>query len=157
MSERLIRLGVDVGDARVGVARSDADGVLATPVDTFARESAAAALQAVLVDTGAERVYVGLPKSMNGSEGPAAAKARAFVEELVSLPEAPGEPLYDVFFVDERFTTVSAHKALSASGRKTATHRSVVDQVAAVFILQTALDHERTRGGAVGEPWNPQS
>lgn len=155
MSERFVRLGVDVGDARVGIARSDLDGLIATPVRTLPRQEAARELQSLMFEERAERIYVGLPRSLAGHEGAAAEKARAFVEELVALEPLEGEGEYEVFFVDERLTTVDAHRALSASGRKTRTHRSVVDQVAAVMILQTALETERSRGTAAGEPWTP--
>lgn len=154
---RFVRLGVDVGDARVGIASSDPDGLIATPVETAARDGAPRRVQHHLAQTGAERLYVGLPRSLRGQEGRAAAKARDFVDELVALEPLPGEPEYEVFFVDERFTTVSAHSALSRSGRKTKEHKSVVDQVAAVMILQSALDLERRRGVPAGEPWEPRS
>lgn len=153
---RLVRMGIDVGDARVGIAASDPDGLLATPCETANREGAARRVQSIVTERGAERLYVGLPRSLRGEEGAAAKKARAFVEELVALPEVENEPEYDVYFVDERFTTVSAHSALSTSGRKTKDHKSVVDQVAAVMILQSALDFERSRGSAAGEPWLPK-
>lgn len=154
MPRRFVRIGVDVGDARVGVARSDADGLLATPVDTFPREEAAPKLQALIAELGAERLYVGKPRLLSGECGTAVEKAHAFIAELAELEPIESEPEYDVYFVDERMSTVSAHRALSDSGRRHRTHRPVIDQVAAVMILQTALDFERARGAAAGEPWS---
>lgn len=145
-----------MGDARVGIAQSDLDGIIASPVDTFARETSAAQLQRHIVETGASRIYVGLPRNMDGSEGAAASKARAFIDELCALEPLEGEGEYEVFLIDERLTTVSAHRALSASGRRMKNHRSVVDQVAAVMILQSALDQEKARGTTAGEQWFPE-
>jgi putative Holliday junction resolvase len=93
---------------------------------------------------------VGLPRSLSGAEGVAAEKARAFAEELVTLLEASA-PETEVRLIDERLTTVSAHKALHSSGRRGRRHRQVVDQVAAVMILQQALDLERSSGRRGGE------
>ncbi|MCT1866035.1 Holliday junction resolvase RuvX [Dermabacter sp. p3-SID358] len=155
MSRRFVRIGVDVGDARVGVARSDADGLLATPVETFPRADAASRLQALITELEAERLYVGKPRLLSGEEGTAVEKAHSFVSELADLEPIVGEPDYDVYLVDERLSTVSAHRALRDSGRRHRTHRPVIDQVAAVMILQTALDFERARGAAAGEPWSP--
>lgn len=157
---RYTRLGVDVGDARVGCARSDRDGLIATPVETFPRETAAAQIAAYALEAGARVIMLGLPKSMNGQEGAAAEKARAFAEELAAqlpadrLPDGAAEQM-QLRFVDERLTTVSAHRALTSSGRKMKKHRSVVDQVAAVMILQTALDQERATSELPGELWLP--
>lgn len=147
---RHVRLGVDVGDVRVGVARSDLDGLLATPVETMPRETAAAGIAALVAATDAQVVMVGLPRSLDGHEGPAALKARAFCEELDAAMRTVG-PVARLRLVDERLTTVTAHQALHSSGRKGRKHRSVVDQVAAVMILQQALDIERSSGRPPGE------
>lgn len=152
MSElrRGVRLGVDVGDVRVGLARSDPDGMLATPVETVPRDTAVAAIAACARETDARAIMVGLPRTLSGAEGPAAQKARQVAEELVA--ELAGDPdPAEVRMVDERLTTVSAHQALHASGRKGRKHRQVVDQVAAVMILQQALDLERSAGRRAGE------
>lgn len=151
--ERGVRLGVDVGEVRVGIAKSDPDGLLATPIATFDRNSAAISLQELIVEFGAVRIYVGLPKSLNGAENSAAQKARDFVDELSKLKPLENEGDYDVYFIDERFTTVSAHQALSNAGVKHKAHREVIDQVAAVMILQAALDQERQRQAAAGTAW----
>lgn len=147
---RGVRLGVDVGDVRVGLARSDRDGLIATPVETVPREHAVARVLAEAVDAEAHAIMVGLPRSLDGSEGPAARKARDFAGELVGAL-APVLPDASVHLVDERLTTVSAHRAMHASGRKGRKHRSVVDQVAAVMILQNALETERATGRRSGE------
>lgn len=147
---RGVRLGVDVGDVRVGLARSDMDGLLATPVETVPREVAAARILAEAAEAGARAIMVGLPRSLDGSEGAAAAKARTLAEQLATALAGEHEPP-EVRLVDERLTTVTAHQALHRSGRKGRTHRQVVDQVAAVMILQQALDVERSTGARAGE------
>ncbi|WP_019544307.1 Holliday junction resolvase RuvX [Streptomyces sulphureus] len=143
------RLGVDVGDARIGVASSDPDGLLATPVETVSGRDVPAArrrLVALVEEYEPLEVVVGLPRSLNGGEGPAAAKVRAFVEELAKAV-AP----VAVRLVDERMTTVSAAQSMRASGVSAKKGRSRIDQAAAVVILQTALETERTSGEAPGE------
>jgi putative Holliday junction resolvase len=91
-------------------------------------------------------VYVGLPRHLSGAEGAATSDARAFARRLAAAV-APVE----VRLVDERMTTVSAHAQLRAAGKKTKKHRSVIDQAAAVIILQSALDVERATGMRAGE------
>lgn len=150
------RLAVDVGSVRVGLAASDPDGLVATPVATLPRDTRPAAPGALPSDIAsvvaevAERfaatVYVGLPKHLSGSEGAAAAAARAYAGALAQAV-AP----VPVRMVDERMSTVTAHHALHASGRSGRRHRAVVDQAAAVVILQTALDAERSSGRRPGE------
>jgi putative Holliday junction resolvase len=179
------RRGVDVGMARIGLAASDPDGLVATPVETVPRVLATpgkqggstskqggsqagkqAGRQAArsakgttadvsrIVAEAAERfaavVYVGLPRHLSGKEGAATADAREFGARLVVALGAAGERA-EVRLVDERMTTVSAHQALHAAGRKTKKHRSVIDQAAAVIILQSALDAERAKGERAGE------
>ncbi|MGP9536911.1 Holliday junction resolvase RuvX [Brachybacterium sp. AOP43-C2-M15] len=147
---RGVRLGVDVGDVRVGLARSDLDGMIATPVETLPRDTAVRRVAEEVRELEARVIMVGLPRSLDGTEGPAAHKAREFAAELVAAmaADAPGS---EVRLIDERLTTVSAHQALHRSGRKGRKHRQVVDQVAAVMILQQALDTERSTGARTGE------
>ena len=147
---RGVRLGVDVGDVRVGLARSDPDGMLATPVETVPRDRAVDTIVAYARETEARAIMVGLPRSLSGAEGAAAEKARQVAEELARELSGDTDPA-EVRMVDERLTTVTAHQALHASGRKGRKHRQVVDQVAAVMILQQALDLERSRGTRAGE------
>ncbi|GAA4712070.1 putative holliday junction resolvase [Promicromonospora umidemergens] len=151
------RLGVDVGMARIGLAASDPDGLVATPVETVPRVlkgRGTTADVARIVAEAQERfavvVYVGLPRHLSGKEGAATADARAFAACLVVALAAAGE-VAEVRLVDERMTTVSAHQALHAAGRKSKRHRSVIDQAAAVIILQSALDAERAKGERAGE------
>jgi putative holliday junction resolvase len=142
-----IRLAVDLGSARIGVARSDPDGWLASPLTTVTRGRGDLARLAELAETnGAIEVIVGLPTGLSGREGAAAAQARAFAAALAArLAPVP------VRLVDERFTTVIAHDALRQGGRGSRARRPVVDQAAAALILQGALDTERTTGSPAGE------
>ncbi|RNI18051.1 Holliday junction resolvase RuvX [Flexivirga caeni] len=143
-----VRIGVDVGSVRVGVAACDPAGVLATPVGTFRRSGDAADIRAV-AELAAERaaieVVVGLPLSMDGTEQAAAEAARAWANELRRL--GPG---LAVRLVDERLTTVDAHRAMRESGLRARDRREIVDQQAAVLILQAALDSERVSGRPAG-------
>ncbi|WP_246036781.1 MULTISPECIES: Holliday junction resolvase RuvX [Cellulomonas] len=152
---RGVRLAVDVGTVRVGLAASDPDGMLATPVVTLRRAEGRAkpgspdvvTIAAHVRERDAQVVYVGLPRHLSGSEGSSAALARAYAVAL-ARSVAPVR----VRLVDERMSTVTAHQALQASGRSGRRHRQVVDQAAAVVILQHALDAERATGRRPGEP-----
>lgn len=141
-----VRLGVDPGDARIGVARSDPAGILATPVETVRRgKGDLRRLRQLATAEEAVEVVVGLPRSLSGGEGPAAVKTREFAQRLAErIAPVP------VRLVDERLTTVTA-EAMLRDQRKGQQRRAVVDQVAAVVILQHALDTERTTGRAPGE------
>lgn len=142
-----VRLGIDPGDARIGVARSDPSGFLATPVETVRRgKGDLARIAAIAEEENAFEIVVGLPRSLSGREGPAAAKARDFARALARRV-APTP----VRMCDERLTTVSAESMLRDRGKKGDKRRSVVDQAAAVLILQQALDTERGAGSAPGE------
>jgi putative holliday junction resolvase len=144
-----VRLGVDPGDVRIGVAASDPSGLLATPVETVARgRGDLDRLRALAAELDAREVVVGLPRSLSGREGPAAAKARAFAAELAELLGRDGVA---VRLLDERLTTVSAEAVLRSQGRKGKQRRAVVDQAAAVVMLQNALDTERGTGRPAGE------
>ena len=134
-----VRLGVDVGTARIGVARCDPHGMLATPVETVKRGAGDLARIAELaVEHDVMEIVVGLPIALSGRETASTGDARLFARELAAVQGAP------VRMVDERLSTVSANSALRASGRTAKNSRSVVDQVAAVIILQHALDFERS-------------
>jgi len=148
------RVGIDVGSVRVGVAVSDPSALLATPVRTVARDpdEAAAApadleeIAGLVAELGAVEVVVGLPRSLSGAEGPAAHIARTYAGRLaVRITPVP------VRLVDERLTTVDAHRTLRESGVGGRAQRAVVDQAAAVLILQSALDAERGSGRPPGE------
>jgi putative Holliday junction resolvase len=145
-----IRLGVDVGSVRVGLAASDPGGILATPVQTLDRDLVSGADQGAIAAAVLERdvleVVVGLPRSLSGREGPAAVGARSYATTLaVRISPTP------VRLVDERLTTIDAHRSLRDSGVPGRAQRAVVDQAAAVLILQAALDAERSSGLAPGE------
>lgn len=146
-----VRLGLDPGDARIGVARSDPTGFMATPLETVKKgRGDLARLQAIVAEIAEEstmlEVVVGLPRSLKGGENPATAKVRDFAASLARRV-AP----VPVRLVDERLTTVSAEAMLRDRGRKGQDRRAVVDMAAAVVILQHALDSERASGTAPGE------
>lgn len=143
------RLAVDVGDARIGVASCDPDGVLATPVETVPGRDIPAAQRrlAELVDEYEPlEVLIGLPRSLKGTEGPAAAKVRAFAQQTAARV-AP----VPVRLVDERMSTVTAAQSMRASGVNAKKGRSRIDQAAAVVILQSALEAERSSGEPPGQ------
>jgi putative pre-16S rRNA nuclease len=130
-------LGIDLGKARVGMAISDELGLLAHPLETFPADKQKALLEriaAIVREKSVECVVVGLPRNMNGSMGPAATDALAFVDQLRA------KLFCAVVTWDERLTTVAAHRTLREAGRSTRTTRGQVDQVAAQMILQGYLD-----------------
>jgi putative holliday junction resolvase len=142
-----VRLAVDVGSVRVGVARSDPGGVLASPL-TVVRSGRGDVDELATLAAGADaiEVIVGLPTSLSGREGAAAAAARGFAARLAGrLAPVP------VRLVDERFTTTQAHEALRRGGKDSRARRSVVDAAAAAVLLQAALDAERATGLPAGQ------
>ncbi|MEH0931634.1 Holliday junction resolvase RuvX [Micromonospora sp. CPCC 205558] len=151
MSEltRGVRIGVDVGQVRVGVSRSDPDGILATPLVTLARDLTAAPdavpsdlaeLAALVAEHEAVGVVVGLPVNLAGKHGPAAVHVKAYADRLVDVI-AP----VPVTLTDERMSTVVASRRLAERGVRGKRQRAVVDQAAAVEILQSWLDAQRRR------------
>jgi putative Holliday junction resolvase len=143
-----VRIGVDVGSVRVGVATCDPAGLIATPVETVRRGRGDLDRLADLVaERAAVEVVVGLPTTLAGRHGPAAEAAEEFARRLADRLAARDVP---VRLVDERLSTVGAQRDLRDSGVDTRRGRSVVDQAAAVIILQTALDAERHSGTAPG-------
>ncbi len=145
---RGVRLGLDLGSVRIGVAVSDPSGMLATPVETVQRgKGDLDRIAAIVAEYEALVVLVGLPRSMSGGEGPAATGAREWAATLAGhLAPTP------VCLVDERLSTVSAARDLRSSGKSAKKGRGVIDQAAAVVFLQTALDTERATGTPPGEP-----
>ncbi|HEY4418064.1 MAG TPA: Holliday junction resolvase RuvX [Pseudonocardia sp.] len=137
------RLGIDVGAVRVGVALSDPDGVLATPLVTVPRDVAGGSDLAAIAGLVAEHevvgIVLGLPRTLAGREGSAAEAARDFAAGLASVVDVPVE------LSDERLTTVVATQQLRERGVKGRKQRAVVDQAAAVAILQGWLDAARRR------------
>jgi putative Holliday junction resolvase len=148
------RGGIDVGSVRVGVAASDPSALLATPVRTVSRDPDGSTatttdleeVAAIVAELEAVEVVVGLPRTLAGDEGAAAEAARTYAGRL-SVRIAP----VPVRLVDERHTTVDAHRNLRESGVDGRRQRSIIDQAAAVLILQAALDAERNSGRPPGE------
>lgn len=145
------RLGIDVGKARIGVARSDPDGMLATPVETVPRAvgDPIARIRELADEYSAVELVVGLPLNLKGDETLSTVDARQFAEALAEASEIP------VRMIDERLSTVSANSVLRDAGRSQRSSRSIVDQVAAVVLLQHALDTEKQTGRAPGLPVPP--
>lgn len=142
------RLGIDAGGTRVGVARSDAAGILVLPVATLTRRAQGqeiARIASMVEQYGVIEVIVGLPLHLSGTEGASAALARRYAGSIAEAVDVP------VRLVDERLSSVSAHQRLRESGRSERHHRPVVDQVAATVILEQALEVERRTGRAPGE------
>ena len=130
-------LGVDHGQARIGLAISDELGMLAHPLETVAAQPKEAALKRIAQlaqEKDVSAVVVGLPRHMSGASGSAAAEVEAFAAKLRPLLHC------QVVMWDERLTTTAAHRALRDAGKKTRATRGVVDQVAAQMILQGYLD-----------------
>ncbi len=146
---RGVRVGVDVGSVRVGIAASDPDGILAVPVTTLKRDrqknSDIDDLVGIVRDRQAVEVVVGLPRQLSGQEGRAVQLVREYADVL-SVRIAP----VPVRFVDERLTTVAAHRRMAERGVRSRARRGLVDQEAAVQILQNDLDSRRRSGGAPG-------
>jgi len=136
-------MGLDVGDRRIGVAVSDPLGLTAQPVLTLVRSNRRQDLKSLMRmirKYGCREVVVGNPLYMSGDQSPQAAKAQGFAQ---MLREETGLPVH---LWDERLTTTEAHRHLHAAGLAGSEHRAVVDQVAAVLILQGFLDTRRGRG-----------
>ena len=144
---RGVRLGVDVGTVRVGVAISDPDGLLATPVAVLKRDIKGGSDLAELGRLAAEReaveIVVGLPRSLSGAEGKAAQLAREYAS-LLAERVAP----VSVRLVDERLSTVQASREMRQSGVRVKEGRGMIDAAAATVILQHALDADRIVGGS---------
>lgn len=137
-------LSVDLGDVRTGIAVCDKNEILASPVCVInerSREVLADKITEIAKQNGAERIILGLPKNMDGSEGESAKKARTF-SELLKLKSG-----LDVIMLDERGTTVSAHNYLNETDTRGKKRRQVIDSVAAVIILQNYIDAKKTREG----------
>ena len=140
-----VRIGVDVGTVRVGVAACDPSGLIATPVQTLRRDRGDVdAVAALVTEREAIEVVVGLPVTLRGGHGAAAQAAVAYASTLAARVACP------VRLVDERLSTVGAQRDLRASGVDSRKGRGVVDQAAAVIILPAALDAERASGTAPG-------
>lgn len=143
------RLAFDVGKVRIGVARCDAQAILSVPVMTLKRDRFGAELEEaadLIEEYDAIEAIVGLPRRMNGGSSASTEDARRWAHELAQLVTS-----VSVRLVDERLSTVTAHRELHESGRTEASFRKVVDQAAAVVILDQALDTERMTNAPAGE------
>ena len=148
---RGVRIAIDWGKARVGVAACDRDGLLAYPVETVPNDQQTLArLTALVAEYEPAEVLLGMPVDLKGRLGPA---AQAMAEVADQLAELPGVELR---VVDERLSTASAARKLAASGRSSRQRRGIVDQAAAVDILEQALEYERQTGRPPGQAWGQE-
>jgi putative holliday junction resolvase len=133
-------MSVDVGSARVGVAATDPERRLAFPVETVPRDAhTVERIVGIAVERRVVAVFVGLPKTLSGGEGASATDARLVAGQLAELLGVP------VRLIDERFSTSTATATLHEAGRDTRRQRAIIDQAAAVVILESALDGEKNR------------
>ena len=141
-----VRLALDWGDVRIGVAACDRDGVLAYPLATVAAgPTELTEIGRLVAEHEPIELLVGFPRSLSGGEGPAAVKARERAGRLAATVGVP------VRLVDERLTTVTAAQRLRASGKRAKQQRALIDAAAAVAILEQALAVEGSRGSPPGE------
>jgi putative pre-16S rRNA nuclease len=144
-------MAIDYGTARIGVALSDELQMLAHPAETIVRAKTAdpvARIASLVEEKNVERILVGLPRHMNGSDGESAEKAREFAEKLRAKVKC------EVRTWDERLSTVAAHRSLREAGKSTRQTRGYIDQVAAQILLQSYLDSlEFNQVGAQPNPF----
>ena len=134
-------ISLDIGDVRIGVARSDMMGMLATPYEVINRKKVKSVkrIAEILEENNTKSLVVGIPKSLDGTEKRQAEKVREYIEKLKKNIDG-----LEIYEVDERMTTVSADRMLTDGGKKGALEkRKVVDKIAAAIILQTFLDSRR--------------
>ena len=134
-------ISLDIGDVRIGVARSDIMGLVATPLEVIDRKKVKSVKRVaeILNENNTKSLVVGIPKSLDGTEKRQAEKVREYLEKLKKNIEG-----LEIFEVDERLTTVSADRMLTEGGKKGALEkRKVVDKIAAAIILQTFLDSKK--------------
>lgn len=143
-----VRCAIDVGTVRVGIARSDSGGILASPVSTVNRQDVdfLEKFVAEVVALSPVEIYVGLPLSLSGAHTASTVDALSVAHSLSELQDA------EVRLIDERLTTVTAHQQMRSSGKNQKQSRLVIDQIAAVAILTAALDSERLTGKSPGKP-----
>ncbi len=158
-----VRIAVDVGKARIGVARCDPHAMLATPFETVARATDGNAdidrLLAIAHELDAIEIIVGLPLGLGGHRTPSTDDAEAFAQRLASgaADRLPANGILPVRLVDERLSTVAAQQQLRAAGRTAKKSKNVIDQAAATIILEHALDIERAQGVPPGVVVVPQT
>lgn len=144
---RGVRLALDWGKARIGVAACDPDGMLAYPVETVLTADAGRRLPQLLAEYEPFEVIIGLPRTLSGAEGLAAAQVREAAASVIAAHPAIGWR-----FFDERLTTADAGRRLRSAGKDARRQRAIIDQAAAVAILEQALAVERSTAAAPGEP-----
>ena len=145
-----VRLAVDVGTVRIGVARCDQEQIMAMPVATLdANNNAIEALLKLIDEYQAQLIYVGKPVSLDSNHTASTEMAIAFADHLASTTDKP------VYLVDERLTTVSAQSQMHTVGKNTKQSRGVIDQVAAVILLDHAMSIEKAKGTLAGEFVDP--
>lgn len=133
-------LGLDIGARRIGIARADETGVLAVPLQVYWRRSFSEDVEflvGLLRAEGAEALVVGLPLNMDGTEGEQARKVRELAETVAKISGLP------LFFVDERWTTQEAERAMREVGKRPSRRKEEVDALSAVLILQAWLDSRK--------------
>jgi putative Holliday junction resolvase len=143
-----VRIAIDFGTARVGIAKSDPSGMLASPyrVEPYSDdETVAAAISAIASEYEALEIVIGLPVNLSGAVAEAGIRVKDFAHAVVAKTDIP------VRLVDERLTTAAARKQLQAAGYSTRTDKHLIDAAAAVILLEDALEAERRQGIAPGE------
>ena len=144
---RGVRLALDWGRARIGVAACDPDGILAYPVETVgARDLPMRRIAAIVAEYEPIEILLGLPRALSGEAGPAEEAMRLIADDLAGVV-AP----VPVCLVDERMSTVVAARTLAAAGKDSRQRRGMIDQAAAIAILENALEMERSTGNPPGE------
>lgn len=140
MDDQHPALGIDHGEARIGLAITDPIGILAHPLETIhvKQTSPIERIKELIAQRQVRQIIIGLPYRMDGSEGTAAAKIRDFADDLIEALEQP----LPVHFVDERLTTVSASAKLHAAGKNSKKQKNLIDQAAAVEILSDWLSQQ---------------
>jgi putative Holliday junction resolvase len=135
------RIAFDYGDVRIGVAASDADSILVSPITTLSTSSKnlLKEISAIFEEISPIEIYVGRPTNLNGFDGSATSKAIDFSKELESITQIP------VKLIDERMSTVSASKQLREAGKDAKHAKSVIDMAAAVAILEFAISVEKAK------------
>ncbi|MBV7363677.1 Holliday junction resolvase RuvX [Actinomycetaceae bacterium TAE3-ERU4] len=147
--EQAQRWSFDVGRARIGAARSPRGTSVVLPVNTFCVDTAQTYwddIEDALEEYPADIIYVGLPLHLNGKSGASVQMVREFATELASL-----YPLAEIRLVDERLSSVSAHQRLAEAGVSGKNRKSIIDQAAAVVILETAIAFEQENSGFAGK------
>ena len=137
-----IYVGVDLGEKRIGLAKSDPLGLLASPAKTLMRKGHSADVDSILrfaSESGALEIVVGMPTSMSGESGPQAQRTAEFISSLSVQAHVP------VRTQDERMSSVEAETMLRAAGKRPSRHKAAVDSAAAAIILQRFLDRLNSR------------